>query len=106
MYVFNLDTRVCDKSKMPFKPLQCIPGIICLFICNYIFENYFVLETATYIDSSVYGYGDKMIIGDTWLVVVNETTSFSTVSRGDCVPLTGNVFTAEPRKLLFHFKKK
>ncbi len=27
MYTINLDTKQCDKSKMPFKALECIPGI-------------------------------------------------------------------------------
>jgi hypothetical protein len=32
MYTINLDTKQCDKSTMPFKPLNCIPGIFLFFI--------------------------------------------------------------------------
>jgi hypothetical protein len=63
--------------------------------------NIIYLETATYIDSSIYGYGSKQIIGDTWLIKMNGTISYSTTSRGDCIPLTGNTFMQQPRKLLF-----
>ena len=56
------------------------------------------LDSATYIDSSIFGYGDKQILADTWLVRMNETLSYSTVSRGDCVPLTGNLFIRQPGK--------
>ncbi len=63
--------------------------------------NIIYSETAIYFDSSLYGYGDKQIIGDTWLIKLNGTIGYSTVSRGDCVPLTSNVFMQQPRKLLF-----
>ena len=46
----------------------------------------------------MYGYQDKQIIGDTWMIKINETTSYSTVSRDDCVPLTSYNFLNEPRK--------
>jgi len=59
-------------------------------------------DTATYIDSSIYGYGDKQIIGDTWLIRINDTITYATVSRGDCVPLTSDLFIRDPRKLLFY----
>ncbi len=64
--------------------------------------NIICLETAPYIDSSIYGYGSKQIIGDTWLVKLNGTIGYSTVSRGDCIPLTSNIFMQQPRKLLFN----
>lgn len=60
----------------------------------------FHLDSAIYITSSNFGYGDKQIIGDTWLVKMNDTLSYSTVSRGDCVPLVGNLFINHPGK--FH----
>ncbi len=59
-----------------------------------------LIETATYIDSSMYGYQDKQIIGDTWRIQINGTTTYSTVSRDDCVPLTSNHFMNEPRKIV------
>ncbi len=65
-----------------------------------------LLEDATYIDSSIYGYGDKQIIGDTWLIKMNGTINYATTSRGDCVPLTGHIFMQEPRKLLFYLQNK
>ena len=46
----------------------------------------------------MYGYGNKQIIGDTWLVTVDNAMSYSTVSRdGLCVPLSGHTFIAQPR---------
>ncbi|CAF3372773.1 unnamed protein product [Rotaria socialis] len=75
MYVIDQDSKRCDKSPMPIKPLKCIP------------------DTATYLHSSTFGYGDKQIIGDTWLVTVDDTVNYATVSRdGLCVPLTGHSF--------------
>ncbi|CAF0941682.1 unnamed protein product [Rotaria sordida] len=60
---------------MPIQPLSCIP------------------DTATYLHSSTYGYGDKQIIGDTWLVTNDNIVNYATVSRDDlCVPLSGHIF--------------
>jgi len=81
-YVIDLDTKQCTKSMNPVKQLNCIP------------------ETAIYIDSSTYGYGDKQIIGDTWLIQINGTIYYSTVSRGDCIPLTANIFMQEPAMVI------
>jgi len=64
--------------------------------------NIIYSETAIYFDSSLYGYGSKQIIGDTWLIKLNGTIGYSTVSRGDCVPLSSNTFILEPRKFLFN----
>jgi hypothetical protein len=36
---------------------------------------------------------------------MNETFSYSTVSRGDCVVLTTNTFIHKSRKFLFHLRK-
>ncbi len=59
-----------------------------------------LIETATYIDSSTYGYQDKQIIGDTWMIQINGTTTYATVSRDHCVPLTSHHFMNEPRKIV------
>ena len=32
IYTINIDTKQCDKSTNPIKPMDCIPGI---FIFNY-----------------------------------------------------------------------
>jgi hypothetical protein len=61
----------------------------------------FFSENSTYIDSSLYGYGDKQILADTWLVKLKGAISYSTVSRGDCIPLTESIFTGQPRKFFF-----
>jgi hypothetical protein len=63
-------------------------------------------EDATYIDSTLYGYGDKQIVADTWLVKLDGAITYSTVSRGDCIPLTGDVFTEDPSKFLIDSEKK
>jgi hypothetical protein len=105
MYVINLDTKQCDKSTMSVQPSDCIPGIYFFFVVTS--SNIIIcLETATYIDSSVYGYGSKQIIGDIWLIKMNETVSYTTVSRGDCVVLTTDTFIQQSRKLLFHLQKE
>ncbi|CAF2888280.1 unnamed protein product [Rotaria sp. Silwood2] len=79
IYTYDLDSKQCYKSTMPIQPLTCIP------------------DTATYIRSVTYGYGNKQIIGDTWLVKIDQAITYSTVSRdGLCVPLTGNSFLQNP----------
>ncbi len=35
---------------------------------------------------------------------MNETTAYSRVSRGVCVPLTEHTFIQKPLKLLFYFR--
>ncbi|CAF1261096.1 unnamed protein product [Rotaria sp. Silwood1] len=75
MYVIDQDSRRCQKSAMPIKPIKCIP------------------DTAIYVHSYTFGYGDKQIIGDTWLITVDDTVNYATVSRdGLCVPLAGHAF--------------
>jgi hypothetical protein len=92
------------KSKRITKQTSCIPGIFYWLVFTYSI-NIIYSENATYIDSSIYGYGDKQIIGDTWFTKMYGTTSFITVSRDDCVPLTANTFIQEPGKLLFYLQK-
>jgi hypothetical protein len=77
------------------------------YFIHYFYEltfNYYI-DSATYIQSSAYGYGDKQIIGDTWLVKLDGAISYSTVSRGDCVPLTGHIFMQQPGKLIISLMK-
>ncbi|CAF5096187.1 unnamed protein product, partial [Rotaria socialis] len=51
----------------------------------------FVTDSAIYLHSFTYGYGDKQIIADTWLIQIDNAVNYATVSRdGLCVPLTGN----------------
>ncbi|UJR10031.1 hypothetical protein I4U23_014254 [Adineta vaga] len=79
IYTIDQDTKRCYKSTMPIKPLQCIP------------------DSATYLHTNMYGYGDKQIIGDTWLVKIDEVINYVTVSRDNfCVPLSGHVFLSNP----------
>ncbi|CAF1194769.1 unnamed protein product [Adineta steineri] len=79
VYTIDLDSKKCYKSAMPIKPLACIP------------------DTATYLHSSTYGYGNKQIIGDTWYVKIDNIINYATVSRdGLCVPLTAHIFLANP----------
>ncbi|CAF4948387.1 unnamed protein product, partial [Rotaria socialis] len=57
----------------------------------------FVTDSAIYLHSFAYGYGDKQIIADTWLIQIDNAVNYATVSRdGLCVPLTGNNFVSEP----------
>ncbi|CAF5036752.1 unnamed protein product [Rotaria sp. Silwood1] len=64
---------------MPIKPFHCIP------------------DTATYVHSFTYGYGDKKIIGDTWRIQKDEAVDYVTVSRdGRCILLTDNTFFQNP----------
>ncbi|CAF0988609.1 unnamed protein product [Adineta steineri] len=53
-YTIDQDSKICHKSIISQKPFYCIP------------------ETAVYQYSSIYGYGDKQIIGDTWLIIEDE----------------------------------
>ncbi|CAF3979178.1 unnamed protein product [Rotaria sordida] len=79
IYTIDQDIQVCNKSPMPMKPIHCIP------------------DDATYIHSFTYGYNDKQIIGDTWLVEIDGSANYITFSRdGLCVPLTGNLFLSNP----------
>ena len=71
-----------------------------------IFTSSIYLETATYIDSLIYGSGDKQIIGDMWLINTNGTLTYATVTRGDCFPLTESMFVPEPRKFFISLRKK
>ncbi|CAF1428398.1 unnamed protein product [Rotaria sordida] len=81
IYTYDRDSKQCYKSTMPIHPITCIP------------------DTATYVRSVTYGYGDKQIIGDTWLVKIDDAITYSTVSRdGLCVPLTGHSFLPNPGK--------
>ncbi len=36
---------------------------------------------------------------------MNDTITYATVSRDDCVPLSSDMFIGEPRKLLFDLEK-
>src|SRR5689334_3988964 len=104
-YTYVVDAKLCFKSTIPLRPMKCVPGTFFKYLESLneiIFNYYFFLETSTYIDSLMYGYGDKQILADTWLFNVNETTIFAVVSRDDCVLLTANNFIHEPRKVLFH----
>ncbi|CAF2332074.1 unnamed protein product [Rotaria sp. Silwood2] len=79
IYTIDLDSKQCYKSTMPIKPLRCIP------------------DSATYLHSSSYGYGNKQITADTWLVKMDDIISYATFNRdGLCVPLTGHSFLAQP----------
>ncbi|CAF1178739.1 unnamed protein product [Rotaria sp. Silwood1] len=79
IYTIDQDSKRCYKGTMPIKPLHCIP------------------DTATYLHSFTYGYDNKQIIGDTWLVKIDQTINYATVSRdGLCVPLTGHIFLQNP----------
>ncbi|CAF5126002.1 unnamed protein product, partial [Rotaria sp. Silwood1] len=49
MYTINQDLKTCVKSKIMSKTLVRVP------------------DTAEYFGSSIYGYGDKKILADTWL---------------------------------------
>jgi hypothetical protein len=65
----------------------------------------FALETAVYQYSSLYGYGDKQIIGDTWLITTQEAIRYFTVSGdGQCIPLNGNSYSQNPSEEFFHMK--
>lgn len=56
-----------------------------------------VIETAVYQYSSMYGYGDKQIIGDTWLITQDERIMYFTVSNdGLCIPLNGHSYSQNP----------
>ncbi|CAF3059114.1 unnamed protein product [Rotaria sp. Silwood2] len=60
-------------------------------------QNRQYLDTVTYRQSSMYGCGNKQIIGDTWLVKIDETLNYATVSHdGLCVPLSGHIFLPQP----------
>ncbi|CAF1172551.1 unnamed protein product [Rotaria sp. Silwood1] len=79
IYVIDEDAKKCYKSTMPIKPFHCIP------------------DTATYVHSFTYGYGDKKIIGDTWRIQKDEAVDYVTVSRdGRCILLTDNTFFQNP----------
>lgn len=79
VFTFDRDTKQCYKSSLPIHPIPCIP------------------EDAIYLQSVTYGYGSKQIIGDTWLVKIDDVFTYSTVSRdGLCVPFTGNSFLQNP----------
>ncbi|CAF4784873.1 unnamed protein product, partial [Rotaria sp. Silwood2] len=53
--------------------------------------------TAVYQYSSTYGYGDKQIIGDTWLITKDEAILYFTVSSdGLCIPLNGHNYSQNP----------
>jgi hypothetical protein len=47
----------------------------------------------------MYGYGDKQIIGDTWLIKRDEAFTYFTVSGdGLCIPLSGHIYSQNPGK--------
>ncbi|CAF1098787.1 unnamed protein product [Rotaria sp. Silwood1] len=78
-YTIDQDSKKCYKSIITLKPLYCIP------------------ETAVYQYSSMYGYGDKQIIGDTWLITKDEAIMYFTVSGdGQCIPLNGHNYSQNP----------
>ncbi|CAF0774307.1 unnamed protein product [Rotaria sp. Silwood1] len=79
IYTIDLDSKQCYKSTMPIKLLRCIP------------------DSATYLHSVSYGYGNKQIPADTWLVIMDDFITYTTVSSdGLCVPLSGHSFLAQP----------
>jgi hypothetical protein len=101
MYTINIDTKQCDKTTNPIKLMECIPGKLSLIDFRNSYLKYSI-DSATYIQSSMYGYGNKQIIGDTWLIKIDGSINYSTVSRDDCVPLTSHIFLQQPGKLLFY----
>lgn len=50
----------------------------------------------------MYRYGNKQIITDTWIIKMNQTTSYTTVSHTDCVVFTASTFQEQPSQLLFN----
>ncbi|CAF2952746.1 unnamed protein product [Rotaria sp. Silwood2] len=79
IYTIDEDAKKCYKSTMPIKPIHCIP------------------DTATYVHSFTYGYGDRKIIGDTWRIQKDEAVDYVTVSRdGRCILLTDYTFFQNP----------
>ncbi|CAF1105066.1 unnamed protein product, partial [Didymodactylos carnosus] len=75
MYYIDLDGNVCSKQSLPLKLMHCVP------------------DTATYIQSFMYGYGDKQIPGHTWFFKADNYVMYITVSGdGHCVPLSETVF--------------
>ncbi|CAF2867528.1 unnamed protein product [Rotaria sp. Silwood2] len=79
MYTIDQDLKTCVQSKLISSTVVCIP------------------DTAEYFGSSRYGYGDKKIVADTWIINNNRNLNYVTVSRdGLCVPLTGNIFARTP----------
>ncbi|CAF3382049.1 unnamed protein product, partial [Rotaria sp. Silwood2] len=79
MYTIDQDLKTCLKSKIISKTAVCIP------------------DTAEYFSSSIYGYGDKKIVADTWIINNNRNLNYVTISRdGLCVPLTGHIFVHTP----------
>ena len=63
-----------------------------------LFSIGFTLDSAIYTRSFTFGYGNKQIIGDTWLLKDMDGMNYVTVSRdGLCVPLVGHNFLAQPR---------
>ncbi|CAF4357718.1 unnamed protein product [Rotaria sordida] len=57
-------------------------------------------QTAVYQYSSTYGYDDKQIIGDTWLITQDEAIMYFTVSNDSlCIPLNGFNYSQNPPTL-------
>lgn len=98
VYTIDRDSKLCFKSKLPVKPLNCIPG---KSMVNENEKNIRVdLDSATYLHSFTYGYGNKTIVGNTWLVKIDNQINYSTVSDdGLCIPLSGHVFLTDPGRL-------
>ncbi|CAF1306534.1 unnamed protein product [Rotaria sordida] len=78
-YAIDLNSKKCVKDSISVAPFRCIP------------------ESATYLYSSMYGFGDNQFKGDTWFIEDNNAVSFVTVSSdGNCIPLNGNNFISTP----------
>ncbi|CAF0926326.1 unnamed protein product [Rotaria sordida] len=59
-----------------------------------------IQKTAVYQYSSTYGYDDKQIIGDTWLITQDEAIMYFTVSNDSlCIPLNGFNYSQNPPTL-------
>ncbi|CAF3377729.1 unnamed protein product, partial [Rotaria sp. Silwood2] len=81
-YIIDGNTKKCIKNSYPVEPFRCIS------------------ESATYLYSSMYGYGNSQSQGDTWYVEDNDRVSFITVSSdGNCIPMNTNSFIGNPREL-------
>ncbi len=64
------------------------------------FIDIFILETATYINSSNYEVNGKQILGDTWSID-NGLLRYQTYSRGNCIPLKTEYTDNQYGKILF-----
>ncbi len=88
-------------KKLPVKPDLCVFQVFIYSSCVWL-VNIFILDTATYINSSNYELNGKQILGDTWSIESGNALQYQTYARENCMPLKTEYIDNQYGKIWFY----